>query len=364
MGAPSVTALPHSPHADASALARELHAAGHLPAPEWPPAADTPTPVSHWISALQIAGGWLAAVFLMAFLGAGAMPFIRSATGWLVIGVLLSAGAGLALTRIESGFVRQFLFAIALAGHGALIVGIFMLKDNHGDMTLTVSALALALYEAALLAWIAWPPHRLVAALMCCGALALALHLAVPEEFRTPERSGWWFGFYWLAACLLWLREPRWLPGRHAQAIMALACALGLYGLGYVLFQRLAHGIFHTAGFITAPALAAVNAITIVLLARGLPRDARHLGAIALLLAALALTWKAPLVGMGGVALALGFARGRAWLAWIGGAALVYGIGQFYYDLNLSLLHKSALMALGGGLLLVVRALIARGEPA
>ncbi|MCL2345185.1 MAG: DUF2157 domain-containing protein [Desulfobulbus sp.] len=78
--------------------------------------------------------------------------------------------------------------------------------------------------------------------------------------------------------------------------------------------------------------------------------------------AALALTWQAPAAGMGGVALALGFARARVWLMWLGGAAQVWGIGHFYHDLQSSLLVKSGLMLLGGALLLAVRALLTREQ--
>jgi hypothetical protein len=360
--------LTHASGPHAEALARELYAAGHLNAPEWPAMADA-APESRWIAALQIGGGWLAAVFLLLFLGFGALWSIRDASGWIAVGLLLSAGVAAPMMRTQSAALRQFLFALSMAGHGALVVGIFMF-NKHGDTGWAVAALAVALYEAVLLVWVAWPPHRLVAALLCCGALALALYLTMPGGWRTAK-SGWWFGFYWLAACLLWLREPRWLSIRHAEAIMALAAALGLLSLIYALFLRSAHeffGTFHSSasasgsfGFsLSLLMLAAVNAVFIVLLARGLPRDMRHLGALALLLVALALTWKAPAVGMGAVALTLGFARGRAWLMWIGGAALVYGVGRFYYDLNLSLLHKSGLMALGGGLLLAVWALLGR----
>jgi len=335
------------------ALARQLHAAGHLPDPAWPPVDAAQAPVSHWITALQIIGGWLAAIFLLGFLGAGATALIRSAAGWAVVGVLITAGIAWPLMRAKGTVLRQFLLVFALAGHGALIVGAGMFSERGNGLPFLI----LALYEAALLVWVAWMPHRLVAALVGGGALVVALMATFSERFFFMPGFGWWAALYWLAAGLLWLQEARWLPRRHADVFAALACALALLSLGYALLQLPDFPGRSSFSNLDMCLLAAANAVLIVLLARPLLPNARYRIAIALLLAALALTWNAPAVGMGGVALALGFARGRPWLMWLGGAALAYGISRFYYDLHLTLLIKSGLMVLGGALLLAVRAL-------
>lgn len=350
-----------APAPQADALAAELHAAGHLRAAAWPVAA-ADTPVSRWIAGLQIIGGWLAAVFLLGFFSIGLAPLIQGAAGWIAIGLLMSAGVAWPLRSAHDTVWRQFLLVVALAGHGALIVGAVMMQADHDS---GLPYFVLALYEAALLAWVAWMPHRLVAALIAGAALAAALTVTFGDDQHSFMLvAGWWAALYWLAAGLLWLGEPRWQAQRQADAIAALACALALLSLGCALFE-----LPDVLGRAALPRfdrglLAAVNAVLIALLARAVPRDARHLAAVALLLAALGLTWTAPAVGMGGVALALGFARGRPWLMWLGGAVLVYGVSRFYYDLHLSLLLKSGLMVLGGALLLAVRALLGSGETA
>jgi len=61
---------------------------------------------------------------------------------------------------------------------------------------------------------------------------------------------------------------------------------------------------------------------------------------------------------MGALVLIFGFARSRRWLMWLGGAMLVFAVGRYYYEMQLSLMLKSGLMLLGGLLLLAVRVLI------
>ena len=45
---------------------------------------------SRWVMAVQIGGAWLAAVFLLIFLGIGTAALIKSASGWAVPGVALT----------------------------------------------------------------------------------------------------------------------------------------------------------------------------------------------------------------------------------------------------------------------------------
>jgi hypothetical protein len=335
------------------ALLAELRAAGHLHGEVLPPPDEAV--VSRWILALQVGGGWLAAIFLLLFLGLGAAPLIEGAAGWLAVGLLMTALTGLLMGRVAGTVARQFLLVASLAGHGALLVGagLFDRGESGG------SFLMVALYEFVLLFRVAWMPHRLVAALLGAGALAAAGYLAL-----TPAFVRYCAGVYWFAACLLWLAESRWQAQRHGEALYALACALTLLCLAYAL------GAFFSAEFFPwhpgfrsdTVLLSAVSVAFVLLQARSLWHDVRRLGALGLLLAALGVTWQAPAVGLGALALLFGFARGHRWLLWLGGAVLLFGVGRFYYDLQLTLLDKSALMALGGGLLLAVRALLGAQE--
>jgi hypothetical protein len=344
-------------------LLAELRAAGHLHGDVPPPAEAAEANVSYWILALQVIGGWLAALFMLLFLGMGAAPLIKGATGWIIVGLTMTALTGLLMMRVEGTVLRQFLLVASLAGHGALIVGAGDIgKGGSGSTIFTLALLMLAVYEIALLLWVAWMPHRLIAALVAAGALVIAGGVALSAEVARC-----WAGVYWLAACLFWLFEARCQAQRHGEACHALACALTLLCFAYALTGFLSHDLFALDVMskklrFDAALVCAVNMGLVLWLARPLLSNVRQLCGVFLLLAALGITWQAPAVGMGALALVFGFARSHRWLMWLGGALLLFGVGRFYYDLRLTLLDKSGLMVLGGAALLAVRALLVGHE--
>lgn len=346
-------------------LLDELRTEGHLRGEVSPPRSSE-AGVSYWIIALQVIGGWLAAVFMLLFLGLGAVPLIKGATGWIVIGLLMTALSGLLIGRSvkfehsghsghsdHSGATvwRQFLLVASLAGHGALIVGASLLGKGEG----AIAFVLIALYESVLLLRVAWMPHRLVAALVGAGALVAALDMAFAQDLVR-----YWVGIYWCVTCLLWLLESRWQAQRYGEAVYALACALTLLCFAITVSGFLAHPFFALPqGFHFDAALtSAVSIAFVLILARPLVDGVQSLFAAVLITAVLGVSWQAPAIGMGALVLIFGFARTRRWMMWLGGAMLVLAVGQYYYALHLSLLLKSGLMLLGGLLLLAVRALI------
>ncbi len=339
-------------------LLNELRADGYLRGEASPPLS-AESEVSIWILALQVIGGWLAAIFMLLFLGVGAAPLIKGAASWVVVGLIMTALTGLWMRRIAHAgggtVVRQFLLVASLAGHGALIVG----ASEFGKAESSAFFFMILVYEIVLLLWVAWMPHRLVAALVGAGALVAAVDMAFSLQL-----ARYWVGVYWFAVCLLWHQETRWQAQRYGEAIKALACALTVLSFAYALTGFFANDLFNAhEGFrFDAALVSAVSIAFVLILARPLVHTVRSLMATVLLLAALGVTWPAPAVGMGALALVFGFARGHRWLMWLGGALLVFGVGHFYYDLQQSLLHKSGLMVLGGLLLLAVRRLIGGRE--
>ena len=334
-------------------LLNELRAQGDLRGEVLPPQS-AEAGVSIWILALQVIGGWLAAIFMLLFLGIGVAPLIRDASSWVVVGLVVTALTGLWMgrTAYSAGTVlSQFQLVASLAGHGALILGASEVGRGEGGAFFFM----IAIYEVILLLWVAWMPHRLVAALVATGTLVAAVDLSFSQLL-----ARYWVGFYWFAACLLWHQEARWQVQRYGEAIMALVCALTLLSFAYALVGFYANDLldWHKGYRLDAALVSAVSIAFVLILARPQLTTLRHLLAVVLLIVALGVTWRAPAVGMGALALVFGFARGHRWLMWLGGALLVFGVGHFYYDLQLNLLRKSGLMVLGGALLLTVRVLI------
>lgn len=357
-------------------LLNELRTEGHLRGEVSPPRSSE-AGVSYWIIALQVIGGWMAAVFMLLFLGMGAAPLIKGASGWMLVGLMMTALSGLLIRRVvdsghsEAMVLRQFLLVASLAGHGALIVGASLLGKGEG----AIAFVLIALYESVLLLHVTWMPHRLVAALVGAGALVAALDTALTQELvlmvaaldmaLAQDLVRYSVGIYWFVACLLWHLESRWQAQRYGEAVYALACALTLLCFACTPGGFLEHHLFaawHQNFRFDAALISVVSISFVLILARPLVNSAKNLFAALLIAAALGMTWQAPAIGMGALALIFGFARGRYWLMWLGGAMLVFAVGRYYYELQLSLLLKSGLMVLGGLLLLAVRALIVGRE--
>lgn len=326
------------------------------------PPAPVGVPVSRWIIALQVAGAWLAALFLLIFVGLGAASFVKSGAGWMFLGLLATGGAALGL-RAASGMVsRQFLLALSLAGQGAFALGV---AEKSGWRVVDAWWLVV-FFEAAVFAAVGWAAHRLLAALLMLWAVQLALaDPFVVDAFETGGLSGWLVSVYWAAACALWSLEPRWRVRRQAELpaalATALATALAIYCLGGVLvrfaFDLGAAGLLRPGRHVdTLPVL--LSFICLAWLGWQLWRGRRGWLLLASLAGLCAATWQAPGIAMGLTALVFGFARGHRWLLWLGGAVMLAAVGRYYYFLPVGLLEKSGLLVLGGFVLLALRALL------
>lgn len=338
-------------------LFADLRAAGLLSGAL--PPADAELGVSRWILALQAGGGWLAALFMLSFVGLGAAALVKGGTGWLLLGVLTTLAAGGLLHGVRSGqsvFLRQFLLPFLLAGQGAFALGAGDLLDRQG-------AWLVAAFEMAVCLGIAWPLHRFLAALAVLQALQVALGL--PFERHAPF-APWLPVVYWVAGCALCLDEARWRTLRAAPVLAALAAALMVHSLAWAALPLALEGSgldasVRSASLLARSVLVLCAAVALVLLGQAFWRCGRGPLLLAMLLVVLALTWQSPGIALGVTAMALGFANGRRWLLWLGGACALAAIGRYYYYLPVSLLDKSGALVLGGLLLLAARQLLPKG---
>ena len=326
----------------------DLRVSGQLQG-ELPPVPEE-SGVSLWVLALQVFGAWLAAIFMLLFLGLGAAPFIKGASSWVVLGLFATALSGFVLHHVAGVVGRQFLLVASLAGQGALFIGADMFGKSDASVFFMIAA-----YEAVLLLWVAWLPHRLIVTLLGSSALVLA----VGHEFSLTV-ARYVFSFYWLVVCALWVSEMRWKVGRYGEVLYALASGLSLSCAAFSLGGLFARGfvLWDKGGQNYSVAMSAVSILFVIYLCRPFIYSMRMLAATVLVVVVLAACWQAPAIGLGGLLLVFGFARGYRWLMWLGGSLLMIAVTHYYYDLQLDLLSKSGLMVFGGLLLLIVRYLV------
>ncbi len=313
---------------------------------------------SRWVLALQMAGGWLAALFLLLFLGAGTAPFIHSAGGWLAIGLILTVLAGFGLRIAKSTLPRQFLLVISLVGQLAVIIGISDWKSGLREH----AGLLIAAFEALVFLAVPWAPHRLIA-----GSIALFALSASGFRNLFDLRAGAMLPFtigYWLFACALAHTETRWRGLRAAPLLAMLLAALLVNVMGYctsTLFRPLDFNPAF-AGRADTWGLALVAGIALLAVGGEIWQGWRAALAGLLLAGALALTWRAPGIAVGLAVMFYGFRRGHHWMLWLGGLLALVATNRFYYDLQLDLLIKSGMLVGSGILLLATRVLLA-GAP-
>lgn len=327
---------------------------------ETPPADAVETP---WAVRLMLGcSGWMGASFLLSFLGAVFFALFERAGASIVLGAALCASVAFLLRRISrNGFVEQFGLAFSLAGQALIAAGLSQLLSVEDRPALL--ALALAGAQAVLFFLVPHFVHRVWTAWTAALALALALDV--------------WRLYAWVPAVLtlafawVWLGELE-VRGRSGDVLRA-----GGYGLTFAaLVMAVAQGEFGLArlwmpdarpfggelgvrlgGAFTGAVL--LWAVYRLLAREGVPASSGpgRAGLASAAVLALAVV-EAPGLVPPVAALVLGFANGNRVLTGLGIAALLASLSRYYYQLEATLLQKSALLiALGVALLLARLAL-------
>lgn len=323
---------------------------------EMPAAARPATP---WFvrAALGVAG-WIGALFLLGFVGAG-LAFIKdSPAACFVVGTFACALAAVIL-RVggENDFAGQFGLAVSLAGQGLLLVA---LQKWFGPRIGRVAA-PLMLQQAVLFVAIPTPVHRVWTAWSGAYAGVLALGEWSLGPLTLPALVA---GL--IAAWTTALDRPHDAPVLRAAGyglalgvltVVTVQLFMGWIGSEFDVAPRAPAGVVQPLA-LTAVLLGG----TLRLLRReGVPASSR-VGRAALAGAAIigAISVRAPGVGATVAILVLGHAVGDRLLAGLGITALVVYLGAFYYTLAATLLEKSALLGGAGLALLAARLVLAR----
>lgn len=311
----------------------------------------TTSQVPWFVRALQAFSGWLAALFLLGFIGLAAIPLLESTPASLSLGCVM-LGAAWAILRVAHSDVTEHL-ALAISLTGQLLVA-WAFANVWGETVYLWWAL-LGL-QCGLSLVMPSQSHRGLSAFAASVALYMALSASALETIAN--------GLVLLSLTALWINEFRW-PGRiqhvHAWAGGLLVGLLVLQGLAHAgpSLMWVENGPGRALAGLAPWLNAALVALALGLLLRTLvqtPRTLRarlaaYVGAAALVI----VSFFAPSVGQGVVVMLLGVATGHRLLVGVGVFALLLGIGSYYYVLSTTLLTKSLTLLVIGGLLLLLR---------
>jgi len=318
----------------------------------------TNAPDSPWYVRLMLgAAGWIGALFLLGFVGAGLAFVFERAPIAMVAGLVACAGA-YAIFRAgrASVLAGQFALAVSLAGQVMFAFGVFGVLDRPG----AAGWLVIAAFEAALALAMANSVHRVWSAFAAVAALSAAMsslgvHQLVP-------------GATAVAFAIVWLNEFEWSPHGTIARPIGYGLAAGLLQVdAQILWGELgtligargaepwAHGLGRWIGAALV-GLAFVYAVWRLLEREGVPPASRAGGG---LLAASALLMIASLPAPGVPAallvVLLAFANGNRPLLGLGLLGLAGYLSHYYYQLQTTLLVKSVVLATTGLLLLAIR---------
>ncbi len=324
-------------------------------------------PASPWYVRTMLGiAGWIAAGFLLAFLGAAFTFILDKAVYDALLGALFCAAAyGLFRAYDGNDFAEQFALVVSMVGQLLIIMG-------FGDVLKTedpILYLAIAAVEALLALLIPNFLHRILASGGAAVAIALAINrlslhgLAAPllcaalawvwlDPKRWAASGGLWrpIGHGLVLALLLVetfrLFDPQWLLGSPPERKSWIALNGPLLGrvLNAAILVWVASALARGEGFKleSKVGLAAAGAALIIgLLSLGAP------GFVSALLILL-----------------LGFAAGNRPMMAIGVLSLLGFVSHFYYSLHATLLEKSGMLAVTGLVLLAAWFVLRRGAPA
>ncbi|WP_111413023.1 DUF4401 domain-containing protein [Billgrantia lactosivorans] len=317
-----------------------------------------------FVRALQAFSGWLAALFLLGFLAMGAVFVLDSSAAAATLGLVMIAGAFMALQKARGDFLEHLALAASLAGQLLVAWAVASLLEGANAglwWSLLVLQVALALAMPSL-------THRSFSAF----AASLALYLALAEGIAVPSLAG---GLVLLALTALWLNEFRW-PSR-LRTLQALGYGLLL---GLLAIQALANSgqplLNWRGGDVTGLAWLepwageALGMLALVLLLRhvllhhvGGVGTGQRLAAYGAVAGLMLLTLQAHGLIQGAVVVMLGFAIGHRLVLGSGVLLLLLSISNYYYWLEATLLSKALTLFALGGLLLAVRWALRRGWP-
>ncbi len=316
-----------------------------------------------YVKTLLAFSGWLAALFLLGFIGAGFAFIIKSNVASVVTGSLMIGGAYAMLRMPKNEFFEHLALAASMAGQALIIFAIFRITDRMDE----VAWLLVALLQSSLAVVIPSFVHRVFSSAVAAYALSAAM-----SSLGAPYIVS---GIIMFLAAWLWLNEFRYV--QHMRKIRAIG-----YGLVLALIPLKATMLFGPSNFNwrsgkslpelwVQPWMGEVLAAAVTLYVTWQLLQRYHQGlnsrvAITALVSTLILcgvSLEAWGITVGIVIMLLGYAGSNRVLLGLGIASLLFYISSYYYLMDATLLAKSQALLIVGLTLFAIRWLMLRVMP-
>jgi len=313
-----------------------------------------------YVKGILAFSGWLAAMFLLGFVGVGLQFIIESGLASFIAGGVMMGTAYAVLRIPKNEFVEHLALAMSIAGQALAVWAIFEILGTHGALLWAL----VVLLEVLLAVVMPNDVHRVLSAY--AAAISFAMSLASMRQPYMPQ------GFVMLVAAWIWLNEFRWPRYmRHMRAIgYGLVIALiQLTGMTLFLREDLSWLIAYGPDEALLPPWlgeAGTGAVMLyvvwkLLMRLGMrPADPRALTMLLCTLLFCGVSLEAHGITVGMTIVLLGFAGGNRVLLGLGIAALLFYLSSYYYLLETTLLYKSVTLFTVGAVLLAVRRILLR----
>jgi hypothetical protein len=316
-----------------------------------------------YVKVLLAVSGWLAAVFLLCFIGAGFHFVFDSKGAAFVTGAVLVAVSYALIRSSHNEFTENLALAVSLAGQGLIIFSIFD-HSKADDARAWGLVTGMNLFLAAAMPHFV---HRVLSSFF--GSMTGAVALTLMGGYHGLG------GILLLMAVLCWLHEFRW-PGRILMirawgygVVLGLIVVKGTTLFGYQslewLFWRIdpVFLIGWRAGELLVGAAALFAGASLLARYRRGVADRVSVTVIVGTLFLCAVSMKVQGVTVGMVILMLGFYGSNRVLTGLGIVSLLFYISTYYYLLDTTLWVKSESLFGVGAVLLLFRWLMPRILP-
>lgn len=297
--------------------------------------------------------GWLAALFMLLFVGAALSFVFRSSSASLISGTVLIGGAYAMLRKQGGDFIEQLALATSLAGQGIVVNAIFRISGWGGADTWSMIAILQVLLAGLMPNFI----HRVFSSYFAALSLQFVLaHLGAPYLFG---------GLLMIPVAFIWLKELDYPAFMQPMRAIGYGMVIGLINIkGSALFGA---GHWWLRSRDQAPWVqpwmdeALAGAVTLVVVWQLLrrykvpPTGLTSIAAFAATIIIFGASLEANGISVGIMIMLLGFAGGNRILLGLGIASVLFFVSSYYYMTDTTLLVKSYTMAATGAVLLVMR---------